>query len=68
MVMDEDALIRKTTTLPESLWDSIERFRVRVRAVTLTEAVRRLIVIALRAEGIIDDDPRDRQVYAKAKR
>jgi hypothetical protein len=41
---------RKTFSLPQQMWEEIEAYRVRVGAVTLADAVRRLILAGLRAE------------------
>jgi hypothetical protein len=43
-------LIRKTVSLPLHVWGQIETYRVRVGAVSLADAVRRLILAGLRAE------------------
>ena len=47
--MSDEPLKGRTIRLPESEWAEIEEYRKRERAVTLTDAVRRLIREALRA-------------------
>ena len=47
--MSDEAPIGKTIRLPQSEWDEIEEYRKRERAVTISDAVRRLIRSALRA-------------------
>lgn len=47
--MSDETPIGKTIRLPKSEWDEIEEYRKRERAVTISDAVRRLIRSALRA-------------------
>ena len=47
MSYDPERIIRKTVSLPAWIWDEIERYRSREGAVTLADAVRRLLVDAL---------------------
>lgn len=55
----EDPQIRKSVTMPESMWAAAERFRLRERLGSETEAVRQLILTALRSEGLIDEQDRN---------
>lgn len=45
----DDPPVRKTVTLPASMWRDISDFRFSERIGTETEAVRRLVLTALRA-------------------
>lgn len=42
-------LIGKTLRLPKWVWDELEEYRKHVGAATVAEAIRRLVVDALRA-------------------
>jgi hypothetical protein len=44
-------VIRKTMALSAELWAEIEAYRERIGAVTLAEAVRRLLLAGLKSEG-----------------
>ena len=46
---DPDPPLRKTVTLPRGMWSAIADFRFTERIGTETEAVRRLLLAALRA-------------------
>lgn len=48
--MPKEPLITKSLRLPAAVWAELEAYRVRVGAVTLADAVRRLILAGLRAE------------------
>jgi hypothetical protein len=48
--MDRNELISKTIRLPAWVWDEIDGYRVRSGAVTLADAVRRLLLHALRGD------------------
>jgi hypothetical protein len=48
--MPKEPLITKSLRLSETLWAEIEQYRARVRALSLAEAVRRLIEAGLKAE------------------
>ena len=48
--MSRNELVAKTLRLPAWVWAEIERYRERTGAVTLADAVRRLLIDALRAE------------------
>ncbi len=47
--MSDEPLKGRTIRLPESEWAEIEEYRKKERAVTISDAVRRLIRDALRA-------------------
>lgn len=49
MSKEPDPIIRKTISLRTSVWQAIEEYRDREGVVTLADAVRRLLVDALRA-------------------
>ena len=46
----DDPIIRTLLSLRQSLWREIEEYRDRERIVTTADAVRRLLMEALRAE------------------
>ncbi len=46
----DDPIIRTSLSLRQSLWREIEEYRDRERIVTTADAVRRLLIEALRAE------------------
>jgi hypothetical protein len=46
---EKDTIIRKTVSLPASLWQRIEDFQFSARVKRDTEAVRRLIELGLQA-------------------
>lgn len=48
--MPKEPIITKSLRLPEAVWAEIEAYRVRVGAITIADAVRRLILAGLRAE------------------
>lgn len=48
--MSKDELLAKTLRLPAWVWTEIETYRARVGAVSLADAVRRLLLAGLRAE------------------
>ena len=45
---EDDPQVRKTVTLPESVWRDVKAYRRQERVATDTEAVRRLMLFALR--------------------
>lgn len=53
------AAIRKTVTLPPSFWQAVDRYRVQQCLSTETEAIRQLMLIALRSVGEIELSPAD---------
>jgi hypothetical protein len=52
----DDEIEIKTLGMPKSMWKEIDEFRARERIAARQEAVRRLILIGLRAAGISDGD------------
>jgi hypothetical protein len=48
--MPKEPLKTQSLRLPSSVWAEIEAYRERVGAVTLADAVRRLLLAGLRAE------------------
>ncbi len=46
----DDPIIRTSLSVRQSLWREIEEYRDRERIVTTADAVRRLLIEALRAE------------------
>ena len=49
---ESDPIIRKTVSLPASLWQRIEDFQFEARVKRDTQAVRRLIEIGLEAHAL----------------
>jgi hypothetical protein len=45
----EDKVIRASISLPKGLWQDVEEYRDREHVVTTADAVRRLLLEALRA-------------------
>lgn len=48
---ENDPIIRKTVSLPASLWQQIENFQFEARVKRDTQAVRRLIEMGLQAHN-----------------
>lgn len=46
-----DPPVRKSVSLPKSMWDEIAEYRFTQRITTEAEAVRRLLQLALRGAG-----------------
>ena len=50
--MKQEPTARKSVTLPASIWEAIDRFRFGEHIGTEAEALRRLLLAGLRAEGV----------------